>query len=123
MPSQLRNQKKQRGIFERPKGSGVWWIRYADEFGKIHREKVGMKSVAIAELIEDRLPAAKMLRSSRNELHHLKYWEERFGNQAVRSIVVKDIETAKAELLEGANKYDPPRPLRPASVNRFLASL
>src|SRR5262245_29788677 len=33
--------KKVRGVFERPKGSGTWWIRYADEFGVIHREKVG----------------------------------------------------------------------------------
>ena len=39
--------KKQRGIFERPKGSGIWWIRYADAQGKIHGEKVGMKQTAI----------------------------------------------------------------------------
>src|SRR5262245_27473614 len=39
-----KNGKKIRGVFERPKGSGIWWIRYADEFGQIHREKVGMRS-------------------------------------------------------------------------------
>jgi len=28
-----------RGVFERPKGSGIWWVRYADQHGKLHREK------------------------------------------------------------------------------------
>jgi hypothetical protein len=27
-----------RGIFERPKGSGVWWIRWKDALGYEHRE-------------------------------------------------------------------------------------
>ena len=39
--------KKQRGVFERPKGSGIWWICYFDQYGRKHREKVGMKSAAI----------------------------------------------------------------------------
>ena len=37
-----------RGIFERPNESGIWWIRYCDQFGKLHREKVGPKSLALA---------------------------------------------------------------------------
>ncbi len=36
-----------RGIFEKAPGSGVWWIRYADQRGKLRREKVGTKSAAI----------------------------------------------------------------------------
>ena len=36
-----------RGIFERPAGSGVWWVCYFRD-GKRHREKVGRKSDAIA---------------------------------------------------------------------------
>lgn len=39
---------KVRGIFERPKGSGDWWIRYHDQHGREHREKVGRRSAAIA---------------------------------------------------------------------------
>ena len=35
--------QKTRGVFERPVGSGIWWIRYADADGKIRREKVGRK--------------------------------------------------------------------------------
>src|SRR4051812_30848976 len=39
--------KKKRGVFERPAGSGIWWIRYADEHGRIRREKVGPRGAAI----------------------------------------------------------------------------
>jgi integrase len=38
---------KQRGIFERPPGSGIWWISYFDSAGRRRREKVGTKSAAI----------------------------------------------------------------------------
>ncbi len=34
-----------RGVFERPSGSGVWWILYYVD-GKRRREKVGRKSDA-----------------------------------------------------------------------------
>jgi len=44
MPREI---KKQRGIFERPKGSGIWWICYAGIDGRLHREKVGMRQAAI----------------------------------------------------------------------------
>jgi len=44
MPREI---KKQRGIFERPKGSGIWWICYAGIDGQLHREKVGMRQAAI----------------------------------------------------------------------------
>ena len=38
---------KQRGIFERPSGSGIWWISYCDAERQRHREKVGRRSDAI----------------------------------------------------------------------------
>jgi len=37
---------KQRGIFEKTPGSGVWWIRYADAQGRLRREKAGTKGTA-----------------------------------------------------------------------------
>jgi integrase len=43
----IANKKKQRGIFEKVPGSGVWWIRYTDASGKLRREKTGAKSAAI----------------------------------------------------------------------------
>jgi integrase len=39
--------KKLRGLFERPLGSGIWWINYYAE-GKQRREKVGRRSDALA---------------------------------------------------------------------------
>lgn len=39
---------KVRGVFERPKGSDVWWIRYVGSDGKLHREKIGRRSTAVA---------------------------------------------------------------------------
>jgi integrase len=51
-----------RGVYEVEKGSGVWWIRWADHVGVIHREKIGPKPLAIAayqkrktQVREDRL--------------------------------------------------------------------
>jgi integrase len=38
--------KKVRGIYEKVKGSGQWWIRYADCRGKIRREKAGTRETA-----------------------------------------------------------------------------
>ena len=41
-----KEEKKPRGVFERPPNSGIWWIQYFAD-GKRHREKVGRKSDAI----------------------------------------------------------------------------
>src|SRR5580765_5985151 len=35
-----------RGIFERAKGSGIWWIRWTDQDGRKRREKAGTYSAA-----------------------------------------------------------------------------
>lgn len=39
--------KPVRGVFERPEGSGIWWVQYFAD-GQRHREKVGRRSDAIA---------------------------------------------------------------------------
>lgn len=46
MPRKGAGEKRVRGVFERPPGSGIWWINYYVR-GKQHREKVGRKSDAI----------------------------------------------------------------------------
>jgi hypothetical protein len=43
-----REGRKDRGLFERPGGSGIWWIRYADGTGREHRERIGPKALARA---------------------------------------------------------------------------
>ena len=42
-----KEKPRTRGVFERPKGSGCYWIRYCDAEGRLHREKVGPKSLAV----------------------------------------------------------------------------
>src|SRR5690348_8865220 len=39
-------EKKLQGIYERVRGSGVWWIRFADRPYHIRREKAGTRSHA-----------------------------------------------------------------------------
>lgn len=46
-PRKRRQPRKVRGIFERPKGSGIWWVRYADASGREHREKAGTRAAAV----------------------------------------------------------------------------
>lgn len=53
---------KVRGVYERDKGSGVWWIRYAGTDGREHREKIGPFALAVkayqkrkVETVEGRL--------------------------------------------------------------------
>jgi site-specific recombinase XerD len=41
-----KKQEKIRGVYEKVPDSGIWWCRYADAKGKIHREKVGRWSDA-----------------------------------------------------------------------------
>jgi len=40
-------ETKQRGVFEKKAGSGIWWIQYFDSEGQRHRERVGRKSSAM----------------------------------------------------------------------------
>jgi integrase len=37
---------RQRGIFEKVPGSGIWWVRHVDAAGRLRREKAGTKSAA-----------------------------------------------------------------------------
>jgi integrase len=103
---QLKKRKKPRGIFERPKGSGVWWIRYHDQNGQEHREKAGTKKLALdvyakrktqvregiffPELIRrrevrladviDQYVAARADRHSHRELHRYgEHWKRELG--------------------------------------------
>jgi hypothetical protein len=39
-------KRKERGVFEKAPGSGIWWIRYKVN-GVEHREKVGRRGDAI----------------------------------------------------------------------------
>src|SRR5262245_2548861 len=62
-----RSNQHPRGIFERPKGSGVWWVRYCDEHGRELRKKVGRKSLA-----------SEFYRKAKNEVFERRHFPERY---------------------------------------------
>jgi site-specific recombinase XerD len=131
-----------RGVFERPRGSGNWWIRYADEQGRIHREKAGPKSLAVrlytrrkaevqerrffperfrcrdvllADFIRDYLARIQgALRSYVDLERHGRVWQAALGDRPLRQVVAGDVQRHVAKRLTT---------MRPASVNRELAFL
>jgi len=39
--TERKSRRKERGVFEKVPGTGVWWIRHIDAQGRFRREKVG----------------------------------------------------------------------------------
>jgi integrase len=135
-------EAKHRGVFERPRGSGTWWVRYADEHGRIHREKAGPKSLALrlytrrkaevqerrffperfrrrdvllANFIRDYLARVQgTLRSYADLQRHGRVWQAALGDRPLRQVVAGDVQRHVARRLTE---------VRPASVNREIAFL
>lgn len=136
-------RSRERGVFERPKGSGVWWVRYTDENRILHREKVGTKALAqkvyrkrktevaerrffperirkreilLRDAIDDYLKRVKgRARSYVNVERNARYWKEALGKKAMRQITPGDIQRYAARRLEDG--------MAAASVNRELTFL
>jgi integrase len=130
--------KKQRGVYEHPVGSGVWWVQYFVD-GRRRREKVGGRQAAVqryqqrkTEVREGRLPTPlrnvafdtfvndylagekRRLRAYSEYERHGRVWIERFGSRPLRSIIPLDVQgwaTRRREEVE------------PATVNRELSFL
>lgn len=121
--------EKMRGVFEKPKGSGVWWINYYDREGHRHREKVGRQKVAeqayivrrreieegrffpprrtdtlsFRELAAKRMEAKKQrlaARSYATDENRLKKLNAAFGDLPARQISAGKIETFLRHLLD-----------------------
>jgi integrase len=135
-------RRRQRGIFERPKGSGIWWARYHDQHGREHREKVGPKGLALKvyqkrktevqegryfperlrrrdpllrDVIDDYLPRVKgRLRSFPDHARCGRLWKDALGNYPLRQVVAGDVQRYVARRLTE---------VRPATVNREVAFL
>ena len=132
-----------RGLFERPTGSGIWWIRYFDAQGREHREKIGPKSLArqaynkrktqiregqffpdqlvkrktilLAEFIKEYLKEAELYhRAFASDKSHAKHFTQAFGNMALDELTTADVEKWKRERLALRSK---------ATVARDLAWL
>lgn len=54
-PKRRRAPAKVRGVFERRKGSDIWWVRHTDCSGREHREKASTRGMAIALLDKRRM--------------------------------------------------------------------
>jgi len=136
-----RSARPPRGVFERPKGSGIWWVRYHDEVGREHREKVGPKSLAgdvyrkrkteiaerrffperirrrettLAEMLDDVVARSQHLRAIAEYERAARYWKTAFPGRTLGQITPGDIDRyAKRRALEVA----------PATINRQLSFL
>ena len=111
-------RKNPRGLFERPPGSGVWWINYYEK-GKQRREKVGSKAKAISlyqvrkaaitegrklpklraskallfgDLIDDVLTYTANHKDSRSYVSKAEIVRPKFGNIEASEMTVKDLE-------------------------------
>ncbi len=148
-----RRRRRPRGVFERPRGSGIWWVRYADENGRIHREKVGPKSLALevyrkrkteiaerrffperirrrdvqlADMIDDYLERNRgRLRWFDHYERFARTWKAAFPRRTLREILPGDVEryVAKRRLDRPSKRRNPKKLLAPATINRELAFL
>ncbi len=113
-----REAKSVRGVYERPAGSGRWWIRYADATGKIRREAIGARALAIklvairrGEVAEGRhLPGRRNARvseavagylgslggvaSHRDAARYAEFWRVAMGEVLLRNVTGPDIDRA-----------------------------
>lgn len=104
-----------RGIFERPKGSGTWWVRYADQNGKLHREKAGPKGLA-RELYEKR----------KTEVREGKFFSDRIGRQRVvlfNELAQDFLDYSRAEKRSLKNDVSRMKPLLKAFGGKPAASV
>jgi integrase len=142
-----------RGVFERPAGSGIWWVCYFDENRRKHREKVGPKSLALKvyqkrkneiqerRFFPERIRRKEVLLSdmiddyierNRDRLrwfdHYERYaelWKDALKGKTLREILPGDIERyiAKRRSAARKKKRHHEKPLAPATINRELAFL
>src|SRR5262245_53838079 len=131
-----------RGIFERPRGSGVWWTRYNDEHGREHREKVGPKGLALKvyqkrkteiaerrffperlrrrdprvdEFIDDYLTRVQgTLRSLPDQQRCARIWKAVLGDRTLEQVCPADVQRYIAKRSSE---------VAPASVNREVSFL
>src|SRR5260370_11692893 len=137
-----KGRKRERGVFEKAPGSGIFWIRYVDSEGRFRREKAGTKSNAIdlyrkrktealegkklpeklrraivtfAEIARDALAYSKAhKRTYDNDLYRMQRLLGWFRDRAADSITPQDIERRFAEAVEQDA-------WKPATVNRVRA--
>ena len=136
----MKQERKQRGIYEKLPGSGVWWTCWFDQFGRRHREKAGTKSAALSlyrkrktqvlegrklpeklrrapvsfrEIAQDALAYSRAhKRSYRDDEYRMATVLEWFGPQPAEFVTPQEIESRFEQ-----------RTWAPATCNRYRALL
>lgn len=137
-----RKDGKDRGLFERQPGSGIWWIQYNDPQGRKRREKAGTKAQAralyqkrkaevlqgrklpelrkraeatVAEAIQVHLQEAlSRNRGWRDDRRFAAMWKDRLGALLLSQVEPRILEAWKAERSREVAK---------ATVNKELSFL
>ena len=91
-PGRKAGSKKQRGVYEHPAGSNVWWVLYYDQYGKRHREKVGPKGLAITAY-----------QKRKTEIREGKFLPDKV-NERRRAVLFEDMLTSYLEEYSKVNK-------------------
>lgn len=117
-------QKGIKGVYERVPGSGVWWVRHADESGQIRREKVGTKSAAIkvyhkrkTEALEGKI-LPKNLRAKRILFYELAQDALEYSRQRKKSYADDKVRMARLKEWIGNR---PAESIKPHEIERWLA--
>jgi site-specific recombinase XerD len=131
--------KQDRGVFERPVDSGIWWVRYTWQ-GKEIRRKIGRKTDAKnyyarvrAQILEGRYEPEKprvvtlgawlgeymetvTSVSLSQQRGYAKFWTNTLGGRPVASIKSAELERIQVSLREAGK-------LAPSTINRHFAFL
>ena len=135
----MAHAKQDRGVFEKPVGSGIWWVRYTWQ-GKEVRRKIGRKTDAKnyyarvrAQILEGRYEPEKPRgvtlrqwlsefaptitgRTAKQQRGYAAFWSECLGDRPLASIKTGELERIQASLLEEGR-------LAPNTINRYYAFL
>ncbi len=132
---------KQRGVFEKMPGSGIWWICYFDADGRKRREKVGRKGAAIqlyrkrkTEVMEgkklpEKLRARKVsfAELAKDTLEYSRAHKRSYGDDEIRMAKLTDwlgdrpAESVSPQEIE--RWLSAKSTLKPATLNRYRALL
>ena len=131
------------------KGTGTWWIRYHDQNGTEHRERVGNKTAArelyasrktdarrgrldpeaigqqvrilVREVIEDYLREAATKLSAKDDKRYGEVWTKELGHLALEDVRPSDVEKWRRKKSREAGRKD--ESIKPATLNRYVAFL
>ncbi len=139
-----RKDAKDRGLFQRPPNSGIWWVGVTHE-GKTHKYKIGSKAAAktfyqkckteqseqrfqperyhkrkaqavrLSVAIEQVKKAATTTKGAANRKTYAEFWKTTLGDLPVSQITAQKIEAGRATLIEQGKT--------PATANRYAAFL